>query len=613
MGNMKIKAKMILCFGIVIALAAFLAVFAVIQLRSVDTAYTNVLELPVMAKEAIYEFTTATNDVRRLGSTISTFAPTTENSRIDGYYTQAVEAFARGEDALKAYDDLVHANPNLDQAGRESRLNQTKELRNLFKKYWDETIIPVTNAARGGDHQGTITIMLNGAATMGELAEAGEAMLKAVTDSRDSQKVAATEKASTTELIVAAIAVVILIISVIIALALATSISKPLIKLTNYMNRAGSTGAINFTQDELATIEQQKHKRDEIGQCIGAISKLIAHVSHISGELELVAKGDLTTQVEFLSNEDVMGMALQHMVDNLNKLFGEINSSTSQVSSGSKQIADGAQILAQGSTQQASAVEELSSEVKQIAEQTQQNSEMANKAAGLGNTIKAKAETGSRQMDEMMEAVRDINQASQSISKVIKAIDDIAFQTNILALNAAVEAARAGQHGKGFAVVAEEVRNLASKSADAAKETGVMIQNSVEKAELGTRIAESTSASLTEIVAGINESSQIVNQIASSSESQSAGIAQINSGIDQVAQVVQQNSATAEESAAAAEEMSGQSATLEDLVAQFKLKDGTRGIRRPAQSAALPPSGNRQINMPSKTAYTPTGGEFGKY
>ena len=176
-------------------------------------------------------------------------------------------------------------------------------------------------------------------------------------------------------------------------------------------------------------------------------------------------------------------------------------------------------------------------------------------------------------MNEMISAVREINQAGQSISKVIKVIDDIAFQTNILALNAAVEAARAGQHGKGFAVVAEEVRNLAAKSAEAAKDTGGLISNSIEKAELGSRIAGDTAASLTEIVSGINESSQIVSEIAKSSEEQSIGISQINSSIDQVAEVTHQNSATAQESAAASQEMNGQSSLLDELISQFKLKN----------------------------------------
>jgi methyl-accepting chemotaxis protein len=214
------------------------------------------------------------------------------------------------------------------------------------------------------------------------------------------------------------------------------------------------------------------------------------------------------------------------------------------------------------------------------------------------------------QMDEMISAVKDINQSSLNINKVIKVIDDIAFQTNILALNAAVEAARAGQHGKGFAVVAEEVRNLASKSAEAAKDTGAMIQDSMIKAELGARIAGETAASLAEIVSGINESTRSINEISKSSEEQSMDISQINVGIDQVAQVVQQNSATAEESAAASQEMSAQSNLLQELISQFKLKDGDAQMRLPSGANAKP----RRFAAVDDTDYSYTGGgDFGKY
>ena len=368
--------------------------------------------------------------------------------------------------------------------------------------------------------------------------------------------------------------------SVILAFIISGMISKPILPLSAFLQKAGMTGDISISAEETTIIDKYSKQKDEIGQCIAGAAAFISHVTKISGELEIVAGGDLTTSVELLSDSDTMGQSLKHMVSNLNHMFSEIRISTSQVSSGSKQVADGAQALAQGSTEQAASIEELSDSIADIADKTKENARIADKTAELAETIIGSAEKGSRQMDEMMAAVKEINQASQNISRVIKVIDDIAFQTNILALNAAVEAARAGEHGKGFAVVAEEVRNLASKSAEAAKETGAMIENSMEKAELGAHIAGETAASLTEIVSGINDSSLFIREIAKASEEQTLGIAQINTGIDQVAQVVQQNSATAEESAAAAEEMSSQSALLQDLISQFNV--GGAGAARGA-------------------------------
>ena len=292
--------------------------------------------------------------------------------------------------------------------------------------------------------------------------------------------------------------------------------------------------------------------------------------------LESIAGGDLSVAARPRSGNDRIGNAIVDMLAGLNGMFVDISQSTAQVADASKQIADGAQYLAQGSTQQAASIQELSSSITEVAERTKENAATAEKTSALSGTIKETAEKGSRQMNEMLEAVKEINEASQAISKIIKTIDDIAFQTNILALNAAVEAARAGQHGKGFAVVAEEVRNLASKSAEAARDTGDMIQNSMEKAALGSRIAEETAVSLNEIAYGVNESNQLLTEIAEASEEQSRAILQINLGIEQVAQVVQQNSATAQESAAASQEMSSQSTMLQGLIARLKLKEQHR-------------------------------------
>ena len=405
------------------------------------------------------------------------------------------------------------------------------------------------------------------------------------------------------------------IASALLAIFLPRGIVGPLGLLTNFMKNASATGDIELKQEDVENIEGFSRKQDEISQCIMACAAFLARVAEVAQMLEVIAQKDLSVDLALLSERDTMGNSLKRMIDNFNVMFAEISNSTTQVNAGSRQIADGAQSLAQGSTEQAASIEELSSSVSEIAKKTKENATLAERAASLAGTIKADAENGSHQMEEMMAAVRDINQASQSISKVIKVIDDIAFQTNILALNAAVEAARAGAAGKGFAVVAEEVRNLAAKSAEAAKDTGGLIANSIEKAELGSRIADATSASLVGIVSGINESNEIANEIAKSSDEQYNQITQINVGIDQVALVVQQNSATAEESAAASEEMSGQSSMLEELIAQFKLKNNG-GLRRSPATPAITP--RIQPALPDSGYYLPEGGsddfdDFDKY
>jgi len=350
-------------------------------------------------------------------------------------------------------------------------------------------------------------------------------------------------------------------------------VSRPLVQLAAFMKRAGATGDITFNDEDAAVIKNAGQLKDEIGQTISGSLSFVNHVKNISEEMKSVAGGDLTADIKPLSAKDVMGQSLKNMIESLNYMVEEVHTATDQTTSGSKHVSYGAQALAQNSSEQAVAVGNLSTAISNIAQKTENNFSTAEEASRLTDTIKEKAEKGAQQMDELMAAVRDINTASQSISRIMGAIDDISFQTNLLSLNAAVEAARAGQHGRGFAVVAEEVRKLALKSAEAAKETGELVQNSIDKAELGAHIAEETAKSFAEIVAGIGESNTLVALIANSSEEQLQGISQINFGIDQVSSVVQQNSATAEESAAASQEMSNQALALQGLLTRFKTKE----------------------------------------
>lgn len=365
------------------------------------------------------------------------------------------------------------------------------------------------------------------------------------------------------------IAVIILVLITLVMIVIVRKILSPLQVISTNVEKF-SQGNLNVnidvnSDDEIGLLgDSVKHTIKTLQEIIQDISRILSEISQ--GNLCLTVDGNYQGDFKPIQT------ALKGIVASLNDTLGSINDSSDQVSSGADQVSSGAQALSQGATEQASSIEELAASINEISKQVEENAKNAQDARDKAKAVGNEMVENNQQMQTLIAAMSEIKDSSREIGKIIKAIEDIAFQTNILALNAAVEAARAGAAGKGFAVVADEVRNLAGKSSEASKNTAALIERSIKSVEQGTQIADVTAQALVSVVDRAMDVADTVDKISAASTNQANAINQVTQGVEQISSVVQTNSATAEESAAASEELSGQAAMLKNYVSRFKLE-----------------------------------------
>lgn len=558
MKNLKISQKLIVSFSSIIVLLVIICATSILGLKNVSENFTTFYE-------AGYKVTNSAIGFRR-----------------------AIQASAKGVAYAILTDDLVKTGEYIDEAQKELDTLQsgTAFLRANFRG--DMSLVDsfeatmnassddkdrVYQAARENNNDVATKVFFE--SYVPALVEAQNYLMQiyeSASASAESDYATATTAENTISLVVIIMTIISFVLATLFAMYIIKALTKP-IKEIDIAAEKMSHGDFDIS------ISYQS--RDELGTLANSIRTMTTVtkelLSDLSRGLDEVANGnfDIAPEVEYIGIYKNIEASMVQIITKLSHTMGQIGQSSEQVASGSEQVSSGAQALSQGATEQASSVEELAATITEISSQIRDTAQNAHEASQKANAVGAEATESNTRMRDMLSAMDDISGRSNEISKIIKTIEDIAFQTNILALNAAVEAARAGAAGKGFAVVADEVRNLASKSAEASKNTAVLIEGSLSAVQNGTKIADATAKSLSAVVNGIQEVAATVDKISVSSEDEAGSISQVTMGIDQISSVVQTNSATAEESAAASQELSGQSQMLNQLVGSFKLLKST--------------------------------------
>lgn len=597
MKNLKVGKKFVVSFGIILTLFLVSVVVGTIGIVRARSSYQSFYMNDFKAVTSVYQIQLRLQEALKelmLGVLESDTAETkkrldTVNQYMDDVHTELDNIYANYGGNVSLLEEF------------EKGLDENKSTRLQIIEYATLNT-PESNAAA----QELVLTQYN-PQIEGYISTLEQAFIQMGKESQDSYEDAMTMQAALIAVSVA-VAAVAFVITVFIALALTGNILTPVKRIQAAMKEVAK-GTLSVNIDYKAG--------DEFGEMAEEMNSMTSGISKIIKDIEVIltamAGGDFaaksTDRSMYIGDYQKILHAMRGIKSSLNTTMTTLNQSANQVASGSDQVSSGAQALSQGATQQASSVEELAASINDISTRINENAQGAQEASRKSVMVSEVAGEGNRMMQDMLAAMADINASSGEIGKIIKTIEDIAFQTNILALNAAVEAARAGAAGKGFAVVADEVRNLASKSAEASKNTAVLIENSLTAVENGKRIADETARSLEQVMTGIQEATEMMDSIARASKEQADAISQITVGIDQISSVVQTNSATSEESAAASEELSSQAQIMKELVRRFKLEGNSDMASAPVISQSGTGYASGSDSMVSGGFY----GDDGKY